>query len=595
MNLRSQKTLGVLLLIIVGFSLYAFNLDNSLFWDDDDWIVNNPAVHALRWQNVKSWFTQNVLAGVGLQSNYYRPFLFFTFAFNYATGGVNSVGYHVVSNAIHLLNGVILFLLLQKVVWPNGRKGILWPFLVSLAFIAHPLQTEAVTYISGRGDPLSVFFMLIALYFFVRAEQENTRVKFKKAFSYALLILALLSKETAIVFPGLAGIWYMAFISKDRFWMGVKKGLVKIWPYIGIVLAYGILRLTILNFDNTLDFYAVPNIYSENLHVRLFTFMHVLLIYLKLLFIPTGLHMERSVDIHLSPFSVPVIGGIAVIVAVIWQLVKLYKKERAIGDEKRISDFRIWLFGAGWFFTGLLPVSGITPINAQLYEHWLYLPLIGFFSVLFFYVERLLDFFKTNRKKMAYLLFLLFLTVYGVFYSVQSIRRNIIWGKPIEFYENILRYSPNSVRINNNLGNRYYEKGEMDKAEYRYRQAIMSEDIFPQPHYNLGTILQARGDIDGAISEYAKAIELNPRFYYPYQNLAGIYIQQNDIETALDYASSWTSLRPDDPVAHYTMALIYLRKGEISKSREHALKAISLNPPDKVRDALREVLIRVGN
>ena len=45
---------------------------------------------------------------------------------------------------------------------------------------------------------------------------------------------------------------------------------------------------------------------------------------------------------------------------------------------------------------------------------------------------------------------------YFVFFGVQSIRRNILWGKPIDFYTDILKYEPDSVRINNNLGNLYF-------------------------------------------------------------------------------------------------------------------------------------------
>ena len=99
---KKELWLPILILIVVGGFIHSFNLNNQLFWDDDDWIVNNSVVHSVSWDNVKFWFTHDVLAGVGLSSNYYRPFLFFTFALNYILSGVKPLAYHLISNFIHI-------------------------------------------------------------------------------------------------------------------------------------------------------------------------------------------------------------------------------------------------------------------------------------------------------------------------------------------------------------------------------------------------------------------------------------------------------------------------------------------------------------
>jgi hypothetical protein len=41
----------------------------------------------------------------------------------------------------------------------------------------------------------------------------------------------------------------------------------------------------------------------------------------------------------------------------------------------------IW-FGLGWWWITILPFTGLIPINGILYEHWLYIPMIGFFTAL---------------------------------------------------------------------------------------------------------------------------------------------------------------------------------------------------------------------
>ncbi|MBI2626717.1 MAG: glycosyltransferase family 39 protein, partial [Parcubacteria group bacterium] len=296
---KKETWLPILILIVVGFFIYSFNLNNQLFWDDDDWIINNQFVHSISWDNIKFWFTQNTLAGVGLKSNYYRPFLFLTFAFNYMISGIKPLAYHLTSNAIHIFNSIFIFWLIKQIFKRN-----LLAFLVSIFFLVHPLQTEAVSYISGRGDTLVTMFMLLALLVFIK----NQTIKSLKLYALSLifLVLGLLSRETAIIFPVLALAFYISFISKERFIASIKQGILKTWPYFGVALVYGILRLTVLNFQNTLNFYAEPNLYSENLHVRLFTFLPILWNYLKLLLIPLGLHMERGSVVYSSLFQWPV-------------------------------------------------------------------------------------------------------------------------------------------------------------------------------------------------------------------------------------------------------------------------------------------------
>ena len=96
-------------------------------------------------------------------------------------------------------------------------------------------------------------------------------------------------------------------------WQSFKKAI----PYFAVVFVYGILRLTVLNFANTLNFYNAENIYSSHLSVRVYTFFHALLVYYRLIFVPTGLHMERGVDIHTSLFQWPVWASILILMGLI--------------------------------------------------------------------------------------------------------------------------------------------------------------------------------------------------------------------------------------------------------------------------------------
>ena len=593
---KKKLWLPILILIGLGILIYAFNLHNGLFWDDDDWIVNNIFVHDLSWSNLKFWFSHNTLAGVGLKSNYYRPFLFFTFALNYAIAGLKPLVYHLTSNAIHIFNTILVFGLIRQIFssrfdlacpseasterrWGSSKRSNLMAFLTALFFLVHPLQTEAVTYISGRGDMLVAMFMLLALVLFYRSETRGNNWRgWAKVLSITFLALGLLSRETGIVFPFLALVFYMAVLfprfdlenPKGRtFLNSLKQGLLKTWPYFAVVSIYGLLRLTALNFLNTLNFYTEPNLYSENLHVRLFTFLPILWEYLKLLVVPVGLHMERGATVYISFWQWPVwfigLGSGALLFWLIY-LYRLYRKIHIKSLTFYVDNFRVWFLGVLWFFITLAPVSGITPINALLYEHWLYLPMVGFWLIVSFYLVKLWDFqdstfFKSQSKSLYFggrTLMAIMLITYLSFLGYQSIQRNILWGKPIEFYQDILKHEPQSARISNNLGNMYFNQGDKEQAEKYYRQSVEAGDAFAQPYYNLGSILQSRGDIFGAIQLYEQAIQINPNFYYPYQNLAVIYAQQGKLTKAKENIEVLKSLLPNNPRVFYNSALIHL-------------------------------------
>lgn len=528
-----KKNIGYLIALSgLGLLLYAFNIHGPLFWDDADWILNNASLHALTWGNIKFIFSHDVLAGIGQVSNYYRPFLFLTFLANYLVAGPDPVLYHVVSNSIHILNACLIFYLLVR--WLGSKRVA---FLASLLFLIHPLQTEAVAYISGRGDPLSILFILIGLVVYPHTQQATGFRRFIFwLLSVGAMVLAILSRETAVLFPAYLGVALMAFEYKGLIWERFKKAFVDTLPFIGISAVYGLLRLTVLNFQNTLNFYQQQNIYSEHLSYRIYTFFHVLLVYLRLILWPTGLHMDRDIPASLSITAGWAWAGLLVILALIGWLIWLYRSEigkfRNSKLEIRNSAFSVWFFGLGIFFVNLLPTSGIVPINARIYEHWLYFSLFGFFTIIAFYLNKILSFLKNKNSKFYALITILFV-VYCLFLGIQTIRRNLIWSDPEAMYQNILSYEPSDVRVLNNLGNWYSDHSNNTDASPLYRRAIEADPTQPAPYYNLGNIARDSNDLTQAEALYQKAIAVDPTFHYAYGNLAQIYFNEKRYTDAL--------------------------------------------------------------
>ena len=535
----------MLALTLVGAFCYSFNIHNPLFWDDADWILNNPSIHALTWTNIRFIFTHDALAGIGQISNYYRPFLFLTFLGNYIISGAAPVWYHVVSNTIHIGNGLLIFVLLAR--WLKSPRAA---FIGALFFLIHPLQTEALTYVSGRGDPLSVFFMLSGIWLFIEL-RDRKRYLAAYAGSAVLMSLAVLSRETAVLFPGYLFMALAAFENSGPFFKRTTGALRTVLPLAGISALYGMLRLTVFNFQNTLNFYQHQNLYSEHLSYRIYTFLHALTVYLRLIIIPAGLHMDRDIPISLSILNPPALAGAGLILtAGIW-LVYLYWSGR-----ERL--FWLWFFSLGVFFLNLGPTSGILPINARIYEHWLYISLFGAAALAGWYIDSGLRLAEKRHGNLKPALIIL-LIGYCLFMSIQTIRRNLIWGDPEALYQNILAYEPNDVRVLNNLGNWYSDHGQDSQAAPLYEKAIEADPSQPAPYHNLANIAAAAGDLKQAEALYKEAIRRDPRFHYAYSNLANIYLRENNIAAAIN---TLEELRKIFPSPELDAALERLKKSQ---------------------------------
>ncbi len=540
------------IVIVAGFALYAPNLKNPLFWDDDDWIVNNPVVHKISWEHTRFLFTHDTLAGIGLRSNYYRPLLFLTFSLDYTLHGSRPFGYHLVGNGLHIANACLVLYLLERFLRKRSAA-----FIAAMLFLIHPLQTEAVAYVSGRGDPLSVFLMVSALVALMHD---------RRWISCALAVAALLSRETAVLFPLYATVFLACCVYREPFVLAMKRSIVRVLPHFAISLGYGVLRLTALNFQNTLNFYQRANVYTEHLAYRLYTFFHVLAVYARLIVVPTGLHMERDVVVNTSLLQWPVWISLFGLGLLIWWLAHLYRQEK-ITRHTGVSPFRLWFFASSWFFINLGPTSGIVPINALIYEHWLYFSLFGICTLVGWYGALLFERLWMWRRPAAYGL-LAGAVTYGGFLCIQTIRRNVVWGNTGRFYQDVLRYEPRNVRVLNNLANYYSDRGRLTEAEALYWRAIGANDIQPAPYYNLANILRDRGDIAGALELYKQSLQADPSFPYAYTNIAAIYAQQGNLTGALEALEKLRDLQPENIGAYYNIGIVERALGHSVQARQ---------------------------
>ncbi|MCL4378503.1 MAG: glycosyltransferase family 39 protein, partial [Actinobacteria bacterium] len=365
-----NKKILFFLLILLPFLVYSNSLFNHFLRDDLDLIVINPLIKNFRFFPV--YFKTNLFYSVyGLPSNFYRPMQTILYAIIYHIFGLNVVPYHLLNIFLHIGNAILIYVLLRKI-YPENVS-----FLSSLLWAIHPIQTEAITYVSGTADPLCLFWTLLTILFF--SERRYT-------FSLIFFVLSFLSKETAVLTPFLLLIYEHArnsssvLSSSGRDGIKIEDGYKKKWwtfIFFYISLIYGILRLTILKFT--------PIIAQAQFLPRFFTSFKAFFLYIWTLVFPFVLGIGRELPYVSSFFSnikdPYFIAGFILFVVFLFFLWK-----------KRKNPYI--LFAGSWFLVSYSIISDIAlPVNGNFREHWMYTPSIGFFILFILGYEKIKDIF----------------------------------------------------------------------------------------------------------------------------------------------------------------------------------------------------------
>jgi len=182
---KKKNVLAVLLITALAFIIYSNSFDCSFHFDDQHSIVENYRIQRFDLKKI-------------LRTN--RPVLDLTLALNYYFGKLNVFGYHLVNLLLHIFNGIMIyFILLYTLKSPvfSEEKKVKYgrvPIYTALIFIAHPIQTESVTYIISRSSVLATFFYLLTLLLFIAAHRgvrgEEGKSGYRRFIFYGGCIIA---------------------------------------------------------------------------------------------------------------------------------------------------------------------------------------------------------------------------------------------------------------------------------------------------------------------------------------------------------------------------------------------------------------------
>ena len=557
------KTLLMVIVIFfsLGFAIYGNIINGAFVWDDFDNVVNNTFI---RDTNISGFFTKNLIAGAGKVIDWYRPVLLVSYSIDYSLWWLNPIGYHVTNILLHIFSTILIFIIVNKLF---NKTRIAWG--ASTLFLIHPVQTEAVSYISGRADLLLVFFLLFSFYFLL-SFHESVNHKKRTAFlvlSLVSFLIALFSKETAFVFPGILLLYGLTFTEKlDK--PQIKKVFITTIPFILISALYSVLLLTIFNFS------GIFSSAGENIFQRTLVFIKLLPEYWRILVAPVGLHYRVVRNIDAGTGDLVVIFSLAILAVIIFSFFRV-KKHR-----------KILLFGFGWFFLGIFPASNIViPINFLIGERWLYFPAIGLFITAAFFLDALLQ--KFSKSKGAFFIIFL-LIIYLTFFAIISADRNLDWKEEIVILTHTLKYAPDDARLHTDLAIAYAEKSEYEKALIEFQKAVKLNPDDNNIYFNLGILYESMRNYEKALEAYERAIALNADSALVYNKLANLYVSAKRYDDAVTVLNKLQKILPDSWKPYSLLGQVYELKGEYVQARLSFEKALALDPNNtSIQERLR--------
>lgn len=534
----SVHLVAIFLIAVLGFAVYANSLDGEFILDDISLVRDN--VYIRNFSRAPKIITENIAAGAGRKSAFYRPLQIFTYMADYAIWKLNVKGYHLTNILLHILAALCVYYLANLL-----SEDRFLALLAGALFVVNPVHTEAVTYISGRSDSLALIFMLFSFIFYLKCfSGKNIKIYILMVLSYAL---ALLSRETSLILPVLLLVYHYTYKKKIR----VREFL----SVAGIALIYILLRLTALKSLSLHADLPVPT----GLFQRIPGFFVAVANYIRLLILPFNLHIEYGNIL----FGLSYPGAIVGILLSSLLLIYAFMKRK---DNGLIS------FSIFWFFAALLPVSNLYPVNAYMAEHWLYLPSIGFFLIL----GKTLSYLYKRRGFKVFALF--FAAGLLFFYSYLTVKQNNYWREPVVFYKRTLKYAPPSSRMLNNLGTIYCNSGRNEEAIPQFKKAIKINPNYADAYNNLGIAYNNTGRTEDAIAAFEKSAELDPGYADTYYNLGIAYGKLGRLKEAIAAFEKSIEIYPDFTAAYNNIGVAYYKLGRTEKAIESFKKVLEIDP-----------------
>ena len=582
------------LIVAAGVWAYHNSFQGPFIYDDVGNILKNRTIRHL-------WPMWDVLSPPPALFVGGRPVLNLSLALNCAMGGLAVWGYHALNLAVHLLAALVLFGILRRTLEREklrdrfGAAAVWLAAAIALIWEVHPLQTEAVTYISQRCESLMGLFYLLCLYGFIRGTESRRSLGWF-SLSVAACFLGVGCKEVMVTAPLMVLLYDRTFVSGNfrEAWTRHRRlylGLAGSWLWLGDLMVGLHNRDVGYGLGITWWGYALTECRAVVRYLRLAVWPHPLIF-------DYGQYVPTEPLATVVPY--------ALILAVLATGILFALKRRpAIG------------FVGAWFFVILAPTSSVVPIvGSPMAEHRMYLPLAAVVTMVVVGVVALGK--RLLKKQQGVVLGCIAGGSVVVLLTFLTIQRNrdynsemTIWQDTVEKrlnnprahnnlgfilseegripeaigqYEEALRIQPDYTGAHYDLGNALVQLGRVAEAIGHYEQALRLKPDYTGAHYNLGLALARLGRLPEAIAHYQQALRIQPDYtdtgsYAEIHNDLGLaLVQLGRVPEAIEHYEEALRIQPDYAAAHYNLGLALLQQGRLPEAISHWEQAVRINP-----------------
>ncbi|GEM_PF-5964387 len=551
-----------------------------------------------------------------------------SFLMNWQWWGKDPAGYRWVNLLIHVVNATmvaaLVALLLKKMTnnefrMTNDKKSKAFSFniqhstfnisaLSGLLFLIHPLNSQAVAYVAQRFTSMAAMFYLltIILYCEVYETSHHGRKVRKLLIYFAALISAALafnSKEITVTLP--VALLLVSLMTNDELRMTNEKSrsvhsTFNILHSTLFILPFFLLSLKIplqiisSSYGSTGNPNEIVSVAVDSLalkqkavdltrHDYFLTQINVVGTYLRLAVLPVRQTLDYDYPLTTAlDFKTSARGllHLALIGTGLWFLFKPGRRMtndelRMTNDESRFvnstfniqhSTFSLRLVGFGilWFYLTLLPESSVVPIADLIYEHRMYLPMVGLIIAMTGVIAQVQS---SKFKVQSSLFYFLLFTLYSLL-SIATLRRAYVWGNEVRLWADIYQKAPNKPRANKNYGVVLAAAGKYEEGVKRLARAVELEPENADYWSNFGTAYLRWGKYEDSAGKFLKAYEL-----FSSQKSIGNFPPEADRPLAESNLTPKDLRQAAQYMNDYGVSMVQLQKGdEALAGFEKALK-----------------------
>lgn len=531
--------------VILALWAYAPALHGAFLFDDNALPFALPEFH----KPYMSWVLSSSM----------RPVLFTTYWLNSWFSGDDPFSYHVLNVVVHVVASGLMFVVVRRLLdsqrgdksaAPARSESNLLAALAAAIFLLHPVQTEAVAYLAGRSDSLSVMFFLAA--FAVFLYRPAAAIGWGRvAAVLALFVAALGSKQDAITLPVL-------LLLTDYWWNpgGSVEGIRMNWR-LYVPMAFGAAA------GLAMSWYLIRGASTAGFSFKGFTWYQYFFTECRALFVYIGqfllpVHLDADWDFSISRtiwqggaiFAMAALAGLVVLA---WH----YRRR-----------FPLATYGFLVYLLLMAPTSSVLPIADPVADRRLYLSMIGLLLVLVDGVARL----HWQQKRLA----VASAAVVALLACATRVHA-AVWASPVALWQDTAQKSPQKRRVHFQLANAYYDEGRCDLALPEYQKTAQ----LAPPDHNLlvdwALDYDCLNQPDMAVAKLRQAALLE-RTAHVYSQIGMVYAKRSRWAEAMEALDEAQKIDPTYSMTYYYKGGVYLSQNMVPQAVENYRLAVQLDP-----------------